>query len=337
MPIADRRPRREGHSVYRTTFPGSSRRWPRSPSSLPAARSIGSTTRSWRPASRPSVKVKVGAGADAVHRRAAEDRDHRTEARRRPRFGHPGRRQCDERNRRRPGSAVALRGRSQGRPGRRGGPRRDRTAEGGAEAAPLRHLLHRQSAPAPTSNWLSSPLPDPDPGSSKMNRAKPVTQVLGEGGEPCATCGAPLAADQRYCLNCGQRRGRRDRLPRAPVPRQEATAAAPAAAGASRRPQRLPPSPAEPPTARLRAARGGWRDRGARPDAPRRRADRQGNGTRRPPPRRRFRFGEGGSTKDTAARRRRKGRHRHGEPKTAKARAPTGPIQRPGLVERRRH
>ena len=26
-------------------------------------------------------------------------------------------------------------------------------------------------------------------------------------GEPCAECGAPLAADQRYCLNCGKRRG----------------------------------------------------------------------------------------------------------------------------------
>jgi hypothetical protein len=27
--------------------------------------------------------------------------------------------------------------------------------------------------------------------------------VLGEHGEPCQQCGAPLAADQRYCLNCG--------------------------------------------------------------------------------------------------------------------------------------
>ena len=30
--------------------------------------------------------------------------------------------------------------------------------------------------------------------------------ALGEAGEPCTGCGAPLAADQRYCLNCGQRR-----------------------------------------------------------------------------------------------------------------------------------
>lgn len=26
-------------------------------------------------------------------------------------------------------------------------------------------------------------------------------------GEPCRECGAPLAADQRYCLNCGRRSG----------------------------------------------------------------------------------------------------------------------------------
>ena len=31
--------------------------------------------------------------------------------------------------------------------------------------------------------------------------------VLGEHGEPCEECGSPLAADQRYCLNCGRRRG----------------------------------------------------------------------------------------------------------------------------------
>ncbi len=32
-------------------------------------------------------------------------------------------------------------------------------------------------------------------------------QALGEAGETCRKCAAPLAADQRYCLNCGSRRG----------------------------------------------------------------------------------------------------------------------------------
>jgi hypothetical protein len=31
--------------------------------------------------------------------------------------------------------------------------------------------------------------------------------TLGEPGETCSSCGAPLATDQRYCLNCGTRRG----------------------------------------------------------------------------------------------------------------------------------
>jgi hypothetical protein len=35
----------------------------------------------------------------------------------------------------------------------------------------------------------------------------PGTQVVASEGEPCRECGAPLALDQRYCLNCGRRRG----------------------------------------------------------------------------------------------------------------------------------
>jgi hypothetical protein len=31
--------------------------------------------------------------------------------------------------------------------------------------------------------------------------------ALGTEGEPCPGCGSPLAADQRYCLECGRRRG----------------------------------------------------------------------------------------------------------------------------------
>src|SRR6059058_2538205 len=37
-------------------------------------------------------------------------------------------------------------------------------------------------------------------------------------GDQCTSCGAPLAPDQRYCVQCGQRRGQ-SRLPVAePVP-----------------------------------------------------------------------------------------------------------------------
>jgi len=32
-------------------------------------------------------------------------------------------------------------------------------------------------------------------------------RVPAQAGEPCEQCGSPLAADQRYCLNCGKRRG----------------------------------------------------------------------------------------------------------------------------------
>jgi hypothetical protein len=34
----------------------------------------------------------------------------------------------------------------------------------------------------------------------------PNRPLLGEPNAPCRTCGAPLAADQRYCLQCGARR-----------------------------------------------------------------------------------------------------------------------------------
>src|SRR5690349_15338272 len=31
--------------------------------------------------------------------------------------------------------------------------------------------------------------------------------ILRAGGQPCASCGSALAADQRYCLECGARQG----------------------------------------------------------------------------------------------------------------------------------
>ena len=61
------------------------------------------------------------------------------------------------------------------------------------------------------------------------------TRVHATSGAPCASCGSPLAADQRYCLNCGTRRAER----RVPV---EATGAPPGALQAGTR----RPAPAAP-------------------------------------------------------------------------------------------
>lgn len=49
---------------------------------------------------------------------------------------------------------------------------------------------------------------------------QPQPQPLAGGVEPCPQCGALLAADQRYCLNCGRRRGE----PRIDYRRQRPTA-----------------------------------------------------------------------------------------------------------------
>jgi hypothetical protein len=49
---------------------------------------------------------------------------------------------------------------------------------------------------------------------------RPFSPTLGHDGEPCAECGAPLAHDQRYCLNCGRRRAAA-RIPFLEVLREE--------------------------------------------------------------------------------------------------------------------
>ncbi|HEX6391332.1 MAG TPA: hypothetical protein VFZ89_17850 [Solirubrobacteraceae bacterium] len=45
--------------------------------------------------------------------------------------------------------------------------------------------------------------------------------LFGSDGEPCSSCGAPLASDQRYCLSCGARRGAA-RLPFRDILQQQA-------------------------------------------------------------------------------------------------------------------
>lgn len=72
-----------------------------------------------------------------------------------------------------------------------------------------------------------------------MNIEQPP--VAADGGT-CPECGSALAADQRYCLNCGSRRGeaRVDYQTQIVNGRQPATAGAPAAAQANSRPQWSP-------------------------------------------------------------------------------------------------
>lgn len=83
--------------------------------------------------------------------------------------------------------------------------------------------------------------------------APPLTQKGGapaRDGEPCGQCGSPLAADQRYCLNCGKRRG----APRVDY-RQRLAVADPGAPALGRAGTESPP-PAPPEADRQRPAKG---------------------------------------------------------------------------------
>jgi hypothetical protein len=47
------------------------------------------------------------------------------------------------------------------------------------------------------------------PGGAATPSQAPTSQLLsGAVGDRCANCGAPLASDQRYCVQCGERRGK---------------------------------------------------------------------------------------------------------------------------------
>lgn len=66
----------------------------------------------------------------------------------------------------------------------------------------------------------------------------PTTELVsGAVGGRCANCQAPLASDQRYCLNCGQRRGK-PRFSAMPAPATEPAAAAGSAARPPQHPRR---------------------------------------------------------------------------------------------------
>lgn len=52
----------------------------------------------------------------------------------------------------------------------------------------------------------SQPSPPPSQPAAAAGAAPIQTSAVSR-GDQCANCGAPLAGDQRYCLQCGQRRG----------------------------------------------------------------------------------------------------------------------------------
>jgi hypothetical protein len=87
---------------------------------------------------------------------------------------------------------------------------------------------------------------DEEPGANVagLSDDAPTQQFMGASvGDRCASCGTPLATDQKYCLNCGERRGK----PRFALGAPAAPAAAAPAAAASRPPtkkQRLSSSTA---------------------------------------------------------------------------------------------
>jgi hypothetical protein len=60
----------------------------------------------------------------------------------------------------------------------------------------------------------------------------PNRPVFGEPNAPCRSCGAPLAADQRYCLQCGTRRAEA-RLPFLEILARQVPAGAPRAASST--------------------------------------------------------------------------------------------------------
>ena len=64
------------------------------------------------------------------------------------------------------------------------------------------------------------------PGSAPLPPAGSASMTSGARDERCAECGAPMASDQRYCVECGERRGEQ-RFPAA------GSGQAPSGAGAS--------------------------------------------------------------------------------------------------------
>lgn len=65
-----------------------------------------------------------------------------------------------------------------------------------------------QSSPETAEMPAAAAAPYPDAPTTAMPSAPELASLAATaGGEQCGNCGAPMAADQRYCLECGERRG----------------------------------------------------------------------------------------------------------------------------------
>lgn len=111
----------------------------------------------------------------------------------------------------------------------------------GPHSVPPQPGPHALPDPAPTPHLAPSPPPSsPEPPAPPTQETAAHHSLVASGGEQCPSCGAHVAADQRYCLHCGARCGE-PRLPfmnavtfmDAMKPRPDAAAAAP-----PKRPQR---------------------------------------------------------------------------------------------------
>lgn len=88
---------------------------------------------------------------------------------------------------------------------------------------------HEDGAREPHQSFGAQPAPS-------LDEAPTAPLLLGSIGERCVNCGASLASDQRYCVQCGERRGTsRFAIMTGAAGPPPASPSAPAAAGSGRR------------------------------------------------------------------------------------------------------
>jgi hypothetical protein len=84
-----------------------------------------------------------------------------------------------------------------------------RTISQGGEDARAGMGLAGVGQDAPTTEDLHAASGPRDAAASAGPQDAPTQQIgVADAGDHCVNCGVPLASDQRYCVNCGERRGK---------------------------------------------------------------------------------------------------------------------------------